>query len=198
MLASMFAYDWDYWELGHKVTFDGLERTITVNPDVTEIDIKIDVYSDWKEWVRLQSNLRYTPAIRAIGGDATSGGQTAGDIYFLRNNWLLVIDLTQTRLTGVIFSDDYDSPLRGFDGSPVFQSLVSSLVTGVSTTENIITGDIQEVVDDVASLTTDVANVSTDIANVSTQVSAVSTTTDSIYSYMTSKLLTLQKFIGLK
>ena len=33
-----------------KVTFSGPERIIYVAPDVTELDVKIDIYSAWKEW----------------------------------------------------------------------------------------------------------------------------------------------------
>lgn len=139
MLSIAFANHWDFWTLKHKVTIDGSARTITVNPDVTTINIQTDIFSDWKEWARLHDHLKFTRAIRSIGGDATTGIQKAGDIYFMMNNWRVVIDLSKTSVTGVIFSDDYDTPFVSFDGKPVNQSLVSSLVTSVTTTENVVT-----------------------------------------------------------
>jgi len=139
MLAVNFSH-WEAWELRHKVTFDPSQRLIFVNSGVTSIDVKVDVYSDWKEWARLHENLRFPPAIRAIGGDPTTGGQTAGDIYFLRNNWRLVVDLAHTQITGVLFSDNYDTPLLSMDLDKSYQSVVSSLVTG--TQLPVVTGDL--------------------------------------------------------
>jgi|GEM_PF-3238281 len=141
MLAVNFGH-WEAWELRHKVTFDPAQRLAFVNSDVTTIDVKTDLYSDWKEWARLHENLRFPPAIRAIGGDPTTGGQTAGDIYFLRNNWRLVIDLAHTQITGVLFSDDYDTPLLSPSLEQAYQSVVSSLVTG--TQIPVVTGSLDD------------------------------------------------------
>lgn len=148
MLAFGFGH-WDEWELQHKVTFDGRKRTITVNSRVTEINIQVDVYSDWKEWVRLHDHLKFTRAIRTIGGDPTIDIQKAGDLYFMMNDWRIVIDLSKTRVTGVIFSDNFDSPFIDFTGKVVYQSLVSSLVTSITTVQNVVTGDLSIVPDNV-------------------------------------------------
>ena len=51
-----FCYDWDYWYLYHKVTFDAANKLILVNAGVTELDWKVDVYSAWKEWVGLNAH----------------------------------------------------------------------------------------------------------------------------------------------
>ena len=150
MLATNFGH-WESWELRHKVTFDGAQRLAIVNAGVTEIDVKIDLYSDWKEWVRLHENLRFTPAIRTIGGDPTTGAQTAGDIYFMQNNWRLVIDLSETKITGALFSDDFESPLLNQNGTIAFQSIVSSLVTG--SPQNVVTGDLGDLTDDLGDIT---------------------------------------------
>ena len=136
MLTSVGHFgNWDLWLNYHKVTFDGPNKLILVNEGVTELDIKSDVYSDWKEWVSTRNdNARYLPAIRSIGGDPTIAGQTAGDIYFLINGWKLYIDLTKVKVTGVLFSDNFDTAYYDFNGNAQFPAEVSSLVSGISAT----------------------------------------------------------------
>lgn len=132
---------WDLWTLYHKVTFDGANRIIYVNEGVTELNIKTDIYSDWKEWAAsIPDNAVWLPAIRTIGGDATVAGQRAGDIYFLINGWKLYIDLTKVRVTGVLFSDDYDSAYYDFNGNIQYPAQVASLVTTAETQTNTSTG----------------------------------------------------------
>jgi len=137
--ASLSYGHWSYWDLQHKITVDYITRLIYVNDGVTEFDIKIDLYSDLKElWSLDPTDYRYNrfrPPVRVIGGDATSAGQFAGDIYFMQNGWRIVYDPTKTSVTGVLFSDDYDTPwLYSGDMSPVYPAQVSSLVTAVQPT----------------------------------------------------------------
>lgn len=125
---------WDLWKLYHNVTFDGANRIIRVNENVTELNIKEDLYSDWKEWVAaMPDNALWPSAIRTIGGDPTSAGQFAGDIYFLQNGWKLYIDLTKVKVTGALFSDDFDSAYYDYNGNIQFPAQVSSIVNTVST-----------------------------------------------------------------
>lgn len=96
MLALNFA-DWAFWEaysppsyLGEqKVTFDGPNRLILINDDVTEIDFRVDVYSGWKEWVQdpHHNNAKWPEAIAVIGGDPLPGARVLGTTYFLENGW---------------------------------------------------------------------------------------------------------------
>lgn len=91
-MIAFWSYDWDYWNLFHKVTFDSVNKLILVNNGVTELDWKADVYSAWKEWVQLDShkdNAAVPPAIRAIGGDniTADGTRTVGSTFFLINGW---------------------------------------------------------------------------------------------------------------
>ena len=126
---------WDLWTLYHKVTFDGANRIIRVNDGVTDLEIKSEVYSAWKEWASsTPDNATWPPAIRTIGGDPTVSGQRAGDIYFLQNNWKLYIDLTEVKVTGVLFSDNFDSAYYDFNGNIQFPAQVASLVTTAETT----------------------------------------------------------------
>ena len=138
MLINNFSGDFDYWLLDHKVTFDGIARTITVNPGVSAINIQIDIYSDWKEWLRMETagdltirkdTAQFTQALRAIGGDPTTGGEAAGDIYFLINNWQIILNERVT-FTGAIFSDNFTTPFIVNPGGGV-ESIVSSLVTRI-------------------------------------------------------------------
>ena len=78
---------WDYWELRHKVTFDGVNRLILINPGETGIDMQRDVYSAWKEWASIYNNLRYYKPLDVIGGDPTTPGQFLDATYFLINDW---------------------------------------------------------------------------------------------------------------
>ena len=132
---------WEFWETydplstpptfgTHKCIFDGQNKIITVSEGVTTLDIKTDVYSDWKEWV-LAVGSKWEPAIRTIGGDPTVSGQFAGDIYFLINGWKLYVDLTEVAVTGVLFSDDYDSAYYDLVGRIQFPAQVSSIVNTV-------------------------------------------------------------------
>jgi hypothetical protein len=131
MLLSINPW-WDVWELYHKVTFDGENRLIIVNPDVTELDVKIDIYSDWKEWIQTYDYAKFPPAIRTTGGDPIGGGEFTGDVYFLINDWRLLIGQS-LNIDGVIYSDDYPSPFVQVSGTQIVTNKVSSLVQTVTT-----------------------------------------------------------------
>lgn len=69
-------------------TFDGdnLLITLTAGGVAHEVDVQVDLYSDWKEWVKLAGNSKYPPAFRTIGGDPLTPGINAGAYYFIRND----------------------------------------------------------------------------------------------------------------
>jgi hypothetical protein len=140
----LFNGNWAYWELRHKVTFDPVLRHIIVNPGVSEINIKTDVYSASKEWMKLDKNSAFPQAIRATGSDPIPGGFT-GATFFLINGWKLVLDLTVVRVNGVLFSDDFETAFYSPAISPVFPATVSSLVNQTVTTQNVVTGDVNAV-----------------------------------------------------
>ena len=99
-----------YWSLYHKVTFDGINRRIIINPDVTEIDVEIDLYSDWKEWSQVYDSLKFLPAFRTTGGDPLPGGRRVGQYFFLTNGWKLVAPTdylaTDIQIDGNLFTED--------------------------------------------------------------------------------------------
>ena len=128
LLWNQWQEDWSYqW----KCTFDGENRLIIVNPGVTELSVKRDIYSAWKEWAQLRTNTKFPAAVRAIGGDSIGGGKFVGDIYFLINGWQLVINHL-VRIDGVLFSDDFEEPYIINAGGVI--ATVSNVVQTVSTT----------------------------------------------------------------
>ena len=87
MWTSTYYGYWQYWNNYHKVTFDGVNRLILINNGETSIDVKQDIYSDWKEWMEQADNAKYTEAISTVGGEPIGGGQFVGATFFLENGW---------------------------------------------------------------------------------------------------------------
>jgi len=135
---------WNYWAeewlLQEPVSFDGRNSAIVVKEGVTSFDLKT-LYSAWKRWVQREQNAMYIPAIRASGGDPIPGGST-GVTYLLTNGWRLFYDPTKTTVTGVLYSEDFDTAYYIYEGSPVYPVSVSAVVNQVTTTQNIVTGDL--------------------------------------------------------
>lgn len=72
------------------VTFNGATKRITVDNGITSLDVKRDIYSSWKRWVRTSDNAKFLQAIRSTGGDPLVGTQTLDGYFFLVNEWKLV------------------------------------------------------------------------------------------------------------
>jgi hypothetical protein len=174
---------WDYWQLYQKVTFDGINKLITVNDGVINLDIRRDVYSAWVRWIELGTNTSFLPAIRYAGLDPIPGGFT-GDTYFLINGWKLIIDLTTVSVTGVLFSDDYNTAYYSASLKPQYPAVVASLVSTVTNTvyQNIVTGTVPTP------------------AEISTAVwdSPATNVPGSFGELISKKMLTIAKFLGLK
>lgn len=69
-------------------TFDGNNLIITLPAPVAgvvNVDVKVDLYSDWKEWVKTGNNSKYALAFRSSGGDPLTPSTTQGSYYFLQN-----------------------------------------------------------------------------------------------------------------
>lgn len=130
MLTGLWTNYWEDWELQHRVVFNGVTRTITIGSNTTQIDVKQDLYSAWKEWTLVRDNSKYAPAFRVVGGDPIGDGIFAGDIYFLINDWKIILD-HNINFVGVLFSDDYPSPFETLEGIYLSTNRVSNLVLRV-------------------------------------------------------------------
>lgn len=175
------ATQWEYFENPLKFYVDEAKKYIMIGPDVTDLDIKLDIYKGLKTWYAIYDNSRFSFPIRSIGGDTIPGSQFAGDLYFMINNYRLVYDPTKVKVTGIVYSDNFDTPWL-FSGnlSPVYPATVSNLALGVApdlTALNIPTAI--ETADAVWDTTTDSALINT-------------------YGEKMLKLLTVAKYLGLK
>lgn len=88
--------EWAFWDAydpangivgPQKVTFDGPNKLILVNYGETELDVQVDIYSNWKEWVQLYDNSKYPQAFSILGGDPIDDTRSVGITYFLENGW---------------------------------------------------------------------------------------------------------------
>ena len=70
-----------------KVTFDGVNKIIIVNNGENSIDVKTDIYSEWKIWIASSYNAKFFQAIRVVGGDPTVGSNAVAPYFFLTNGW---------------------------------------------------------------------------------------------------------------
>lgn len=183
----MYAF-WSYWQLYQKVTFDGVNKLITVNEGVTSLDIRGDVYSAWVEWQQLETNTGFLPTIRYTGLDLIPGGLT-GDSYFLINGWRLLVDLSNVAVKGVLFSDDYSSAYYNTAGKIQFPATVSSLVSTVIVRENVVTGDLSSISPSVIA-----AAVRT---NLTPELTKINAQVDGLTSTQQTMLLEIYKLYGL-
>jgi hypothetical protein len=113
-------------------TFYGNDKVIEISVGVTLVEVQ-DIYSAWKEWVLVSDNVKYLPAMRAVGGDAISDTKTLGSTYFLTNGWRIRPYSGDHRLTvnGNLYTDPSgSSPFLPAVGnySVTIELQVSSLV----------------------------------------------------------------------
>ena len=134
MLLSLWPNYWEDWEGQWAFTFDGENRTITVNSAFYDVDVK-RMYSEWKQWVAIRDHAKFIPALRVIGGDPVGSGMFAGDIYFLTNQWQVVVP-HNVRFNGVLYHDDPMEPFVVLPGGGVI-STVSNLVQTAETAYNV-------------------------------------------------------------
>ena len=126
-----------------KVVFDGLNKIIYVSEGVTELDVKTDLYSAWKEWNVASTEApepRVWPkAFTAIGGDPISDSQNLGTTYFLENNWRIQPFPSKSSylltVIGNIYTREGDSPFLFAEGVSV--SLTRSNIVDLITIEGV-------------------------------------------------------------
>lgn len=149
MLNYYYNY-WDYWNFYHSVTFDGPNKLILVNDGVTELDVRVDIYSDWKEWMLGHDGIipsRYIDAVENIGGQPLPGGRVVGSTFFLINGWRIkpYSGSYQLRVNGNLYTTEGDSPFVDADGylnNIRIESTVSTLVEALQIPAVESAGDI--------------------------------------------------------
>jgi hypothetical protein len=181
-MAALIWGSWgEEWALQERVSFEGDTRSIVVHDNVTELDIRAHVYSAWVRW-RSRGNDHYYEAFRREGLAPVPGGFT-GDTYFLYNDWKLYLDIRKVRVTGVLFSDDFETAFYDADtGLAVYPMKVSSVVNTVQVTTTVTTQ-------------ADPVEIANAILNA--QI-GTSRPTGSLGEFLIKKVLTIAKFIGLK
>jgi len=95
-----------------KVSFDGANKIISVLTGVTNIDVGPDIYSAWKNWIVVDDNLKFLPALRTVGGDPTNPNETqfSPRYYFLMNGWRVHVDGQTVIVQMNLYTDEGDSP----------------------------------------------------------------------------------------
>ena len=84
--------------MADKVTFDGVNKIIQVQPGITELFFDTDVYAVWKTWA--SSNLNYLQAIQKYGGETLIPNQLFISYAFIMlNGWKIRPDPVQNILT---------------------------------------------------------------------------------------------------
>jgi hypothetical protein len=164
-ITAIYHHQYDHWILNHKVTFDGVTKTMFINSGVTEINVEIDLYSDWKEWVSLRDHTKFDFAMRNVGGDPLPGGQFLGGTFFLSNGWRILLD-HGVNFTGNLYTDEGDSPFMVSNGVQLSTSTVSNLIDRIG----VPTGT--EIASDVRTeLTVELANMDTTVSSRASQTS---------------------------
>lgn len=102
------------------ITFNGITKIINIDLTTGEtsavIDMKSDIYSDWKIWA--QSNPHYLPALSAIGGEAKGGGVFVGSVFFLLNGWKISFSQAEQNCSIKIVGE----VLPSTDGAQIFDT----------------------------------------------------------------------------
>jgi len=136
-----------------KVNFDGSTKIISINTGVTNIDVKIDLYLEWKKWVLEGDNSKWLSAFRSLGGDPTTSNQNAPSYFFLTNNWRVKIENLNVTIQDNLYSDDYDIPYININSTILSKNSdipnIDNSLTGITETLSDINNSIIDIAFDV-------------------------------------------------
>ena len=126
------------------LVFDPVGKRIVIPDDITLIDAAT-LYSRAIDWMVLSvaqdTSMKWLPAMRYTGSDPIPTGLT-GATFFMINGWRISYNPNATAVSGVIFSEDYNTAYWSREMAPVFPITVSAVVNQVTTVQNVVTGDI--------------------------------------------------------
>jgi hypothetical protein len=125
-----------------KASFDGIAKIISITESpvdgYVDIDVKIDIYSDWKEWCLLSDNIKYEQALYAVGGDPLPGEKALGTTYFLLNGWKIrPYEGNHTlNINGNLYAED--------GSSPYVQTLATYNVMVINSVSSLVDSTVQQ------------------------------------------------------
>ena len=149
-----------------KVTFDGLHKLININSGVTDIDVRIDLYLEWKKWVLIGDNSKWLAAFRAFGGDPTTINQNAPSYYFLINNWIVKVENLIITIHDNLYSDDYPTPYLNINSTILSKN---SDIPGIESINNSLTGiteTLTGITDSLVSIDNSLLDISLDVKHI--------------------------------
>lgn len=146
------------------VTFDGPNKIIIIDNGVTSISA-VQIYSEWKEWVVLDNNIKFLPALRTVGGDTIGPGQVVSPYYFLTNDWRVRPYEGSHTLTvsGNLYVDGGGSPFISTLGN--YNVLVTLSVSSDSKV-NYVTSDGSDLTEVLSKLTSIETKVNTSLSGI--------------------------------
>jgi len=127
-----------------KVSFDGPSKQIIILPNISDISVIDDIYSEWKRWVQLIDNAKYESALRTFGGDNTIASQVAPQYFFLTNGWRILIDGDNTNYVSVsvnLYTDEGDTPFILINGAQVTNKTSDAPVVSIAGNTSALTAE---------------------------------------------------------
>ena len=122
------------------ITFDKHGLFIEVSSAISNIDISV-IRSRMVDWLDAEENDKMEKPMRYTGFDTIPSGFT-GATFFMINDWRLVYNPATTSITGVLYSEDYDTAYwtRVDDTwSPLYPVTVSAVVNTVVVVDSSLT-----------------------------------------------------------
>ena len=111
------------------ITFDRYGKHVFIAETVTSIDLS-EIYSRSVDWMVQDENLKIEPSMRYDGYAPIPDGFT-GATFFMYNGWKLVFNPNYTSISGVLFSEDYNTGYWGYNELPIFPITVAATVNTV-------------------------------------------------------------------
>lgn len=104
--------------MSSNVTFQGNQRIISIHHSMVEVNVRVDLYSEWKKWAIQGNNTKYLPAFRYAGGDVIIDNTLSTETYVLLNGWKISIGQNCV-VDGIIKTEDGSAPFIHNNGSLV-------------------------------------------------------------------------------
>lgn len=96
--------------------FDGPNRLIILEASDGDAIQAIDMFSEWKRWVKDEDGSRYPPALVSTGGEDIGAGLTAGSYFFVNtiDGWRIRPreEDHDVRIVGNLYPADPNDPIR--------------------------------------------------------------------------------------